>query len=171
MDRALLLLGLLRQGDMHGYGLNEFIEQHMTLYADLKKSTAYFLLEKMEKQGWIDPVEEQQTGGRPPRRTYRVTAVGEAQFLKLLRETLSHYAPNRYALDAALAFAGALPAREVAELLSLQRDALVQARSRVDHYVPHDGSLSLILEHHRTMMDAELRWLTSVIARYEANSL
>jgi DNA-binding PadR family transcriptional regulator len=47
MDRQLLLLGLLRRQEMHGYQLNEFIEEKMHSCIDLKKPTAYYLLDKL----------------------------------------------------------------------------------------------------------------------------
>ena len=47
MERQLLLLGLLRREDMHGYRLNEFIERDMAFCTDVKKPTAYYLLDKL----------------------------------------------------------------------------------------------------------------------------
>ena len=50
MERELLLLGVLRQGEMHGYQLHDFIERSLAFCTDLKKPTAYFLLDKMGSQ-------------------------------------------------------------------------------------------------------------------------
>ena len=75
MERELLLLGFLRREQAHGYRLNEFIEREMTACTDIKKPTAYFLLDKMAKQGWIT-MRETREGNRPPRRVYRLTAKG-----------------------------------------------------------------------------------------------
>ena len=87
MERELLLLGFLRREQAHGYRLNEFIEREMAACTDIKKPTAYFLLDKMAQQGWIT-MRETREGNRPPRRVYRLTAKGEAQYQKLLRENL-----------------------------------------------------------------------------------
>ena len=51
MERELLLLGFLRREQAHGYRLNEFIEREMTACTDIKKPTAYFLLDKMAHEG------------------------------------------------------------------------------------------------------------------------
>ena len=40
--------------------------------SDLKKPTAFFLLDKMAQNGWISWTEEQE-GNRPPRRNYQIT--------------------------------------------------------------------------------------------------
>ena len=72
MERKLLLLGLLRQQEMHGYQLYEFVDRYLSTCTDMKKSTAYFLLNKMGQDDWIAE-EVSQEGSRPPRRVYRLT--------------------------------------------------------------------------------------------------
>ena len=69
MDRQLLLLGLLRREEMHGYQINEFIEEKMHFCIDLKKPTAYYILDKLAQQKYV-AVEREQAGNRPPRRSY-----------------------------------------------------------------------------------------------------
>src|SRR5689334_23474740 len=120
MERELLLLGLLRRSHMYGYQLHEFIERDLATCSDLKKSTAYFLLDKMTRQGWITQHEERE-GNRPPRRVYQVTPAGEAQFQKLLHENLSSYTPARFGGDIGLMFADTLPAAEAQRLLRRRR--------------------------------------------------
>ncbi len=63
MDRKLLLLGLLRMQDMHGYQINDFIDAFLAVCVDVKKPTAYYLLNKMHADGWI--AVEEQAGGQP----------------------------------------------------------------------------------------------------------
>ena len=74
-ERELLLLGLLRKREMHGYQLSEFMETHVGIFFDLKKATAYNLLGKMEGKGWVRSREEQE-GKRPPRRVFAITLPG-----------------------------------------------------------------------------------------------
>lgn len=167
MERELLLLGLLRRGDAHGYGLNEFIEQHLTLYADLKKPTAYFLLDKMAREGLVER-HAAQVGNRPPRRVYRLTERGVARFLELLRECLSSYTPTRYVADVGLAFADMLPRAETVALLRQQRAGLAQQRAYVEEAAQHGGgALDWVVEHHRRVLQTELQWLDDVIASFE----
>ena len=47
MERELLLLGLLRSQDMHGYQLHEAIDSHLGMVVQLTKPTAYGLLSNM----------------------------------------------------------------------------------------------------------------------------
>jgi len=165
-ERELLLLGLLRQGDMHGYRLNEFIERDLALCTDLKKPTAYFLLEKMEKAGWIERYNEQ-SGNRPQRRVYRVTEAGEAAFQSILRENLVTHNATRFVSDIGLAFADSLPPAEVVGLLNQQRDALLHDLESMRTTVPHQGTIQLLIDHRRFHLESELKWLDEVIQRFQ----
>ena len=164
MDRELLLLGLLRQMDMHGYRLAEFIERDLTICTDLKKPTAYFLLDKMVKQGWITQHQEQE-GNRPPRRVYRITAEGETQFQRLLRENLATYTSATFVGDVGLAFVEALDQTEARTLLTQRRTALAADLEAARAVPKHAGSWQLLIEHRILHLESELRWLDEVLNR------
>lgn len=83
-ERVLLLLGLLTSQDRHGYEMNEFIERQLSCVTDLKKATAYQLLDRLEQHALIESHAEQH-GARPTRKVYRLTAAGHDHFLRLLR--------------------------------------------------------------------------------------
>lgn len=164
MDRELLLLGLLRQMDMHGYRLAEFIERDLTICTDLKKPTAYFLLDKMVKQGWITQHQAQE-GNRPLRRVYKITPEGETQFQRLLRENLATHTSATFVGDVGLAFVDALEPAEARILLAQRRTALA-ADLEAAHAVPkHAGSWQLLIEHRILHLENELRWLDEVLNR------
>ncbi len=125
MERELLLLGLLRQQDMHGYQLYEFIEQSLSACTDIKKSTAYYLLNKMAADGWITE-EQVQEGNRPPRRVYSLTPTGEAEYQRLLRANLAEFYPIYFPGDIGLAFIDDLPDEEALALLKQRREKFAQ---------------------------------------------
>ncbi|MFN8492662.1 MAG: PadR family transcriptional regulator [Caldilineaceae bacterium] len=164
MDRKLLLLGLLRQMDMHGYRLAEFIERDLTLCTNLKKPTAYFLLDKMVKQGWITQHQEQE-GNRPLRRVYKITAEGEAQFQRLLRENLAAHTSATFVGDVGLAFVEALDQAEARTLLMQRRRALATDLDAARAVPKHAGSWQLLIEHRILHLESELRWLDEVLSR------
>lgn len=120
MERKLLLLGLLRQQEMHGYRLFEFIDRDLSACTDIKKPTAYYMLNKMAEDGWIAE-EEMQDGNRPPRRVYSLTEKGEAAFQRLLRQNLSEYSPVYFPGDIGLAFLDSLEPQKALELLEQRR--------------------------------------------------
>ncbi len=164
MERELLLLGLLQKGEMHGYQLHEFIDSFMQTCVDLKKSTAYYLLEKMTKEGYVTRTEERE-GNRPPKRVYCLTAVGEARLQTLLRENLAAYLPAKFPGDTGLTFLENLPADEVILLLEQRREKMVNALAVIEQAPPHTGSLQFMLEHQHLHLQSELNWLESVIER------
>ncbi len=164
MERELLLLGLLRQSDMHGYQLNEFIQHNMTSCVDLKKATAYYLLDKMTDSGWLVPTEEQE-GGRPPRRVYQLTDSGEAAFQAMLRENLSTHYEARFTGDVGLTFVDSLPPDEARVLLVRRRAAMQAELDSAQSAPPHNGTSQLVVEHLIHHLQAELRWLDEVMSR------
>ena len=165
MERELLLLGLLRHEDMHGYQLHEFINRDLAYCTDLKKATAYNLLKKMADEGWVTETEAQE-GNRPPRKVYQITAAGEAVFQRLLRENLAGHTLMRLPDGVGLAFIEAIPPQEAAALLEARRSAIAQELDTLEQARQHghtEGGLRLIVEHQHIHLDAELTWLAQVI--------
>ena len=170
MNRELLLLGLLRQQEMHGYELHEFINSKLSSCTDMKKSTAYYLLNKMEETGLLS-VEIIQEGNRPPRQVYQLTPAGEVEFQRLLRENLSHYNQTYLADDIGLAFLDTLEAQDAIDLLSQRRAELRDALETAINIKPRKNSLHLVFEHLAHHLKSELDWINTIIARLsKANS-
>ena len=170
MERELLLLGLLRQSGMHGYKIIEFIERDLAMCTDLKKPTAYFLLDKMAQNGWISWSEERE-GNRPPRRIYQITPEGEAQFQSLLRESLAQYEPLKFTDDIALAFADGLPHAELLELLRQRRTALLTVVEVVRLTPAHKGFIQFVIDHQLIHLESELRWMDELLNRISLPSI
>ncbi len=166
MERELLLLGLLRSQEMHGYQLHEAIDSHLGMGVQLTKPTAYRLLSNMAEDGWVTHREEQD-GNRPPRRVYAITAQGETAFQRLLRENLATYQPVEFTCHIGLAFLDELSAAEALPLLSERRAAMEGFLESMHARGEHPGSLQLMLEHQVHLLAAELEWLDTVIARIQ----
>lgn len=166
MDRELLLLGLLRRGDTHGYQLHEFINRYMASCVDLKKPTAYYLLERMAAVGWVTRT-DQQAGGRPPRRVYAITPAGEEAFQRLLRQNLAAHQPAYFTGDIGLAFMDALPPAEARAHLLARRAALEADIASLADAPPHAGTLQLMLDHRARHLAAERAWLDTVLAQLD----
>jgi DNA-binding PadR family transcriptional regulator len=162
MERQLLLLGLLRQQDMHGYQLYEFIEQDLSACTDLKKSTAYYLLNKMAADGWITE-EQARDGNRPPRRVYSLTPAGEAAYQRILRANMAEFYPAYFPGDIGLAFVDDLPVGEALSLLSERREKLMNALGQAQAAPVHKGSLQWTINHQIHHLQAEVEWLDEMI--------
>jgi len=157
----LLLLGLLGRQRMHGYELHEMLERQLGFLTDLKKATAYRLLDLLEGQGLVAG-EVERLGRRPERRVYRLTPEGRERFQTLLRAELEA-AP--YPVDpgnVALLFADQIPAADREALLERRMSSLAARRDQLAELVakhPPKTSARLVLGHELARVDAEVAWL------------
>ena len=170
MERELLLLGLLRRDEMHGYQLHEIFSTVLANCIDLKKPTAYFILDKMAQRGWVTASSTQE-GNRPMRKVYRMTPDGDAAFERLLRENLASYTAAEFVGDIGLAFMDALPPSEVVALLAKRRERLAVLVLSAHAIPPHEGTFQFMIEHRVRHLEADLAWLDSVIARLATPTL
>jgi DNA-binding PadR family transcriptional regulator len=165
MERKLLLLGLLRGHEMHGYQLNEFIDSHLEAIVHLKKPTAYRLLARMADDGWVTYREERE-GNRPPRRVFAITPEGEAAFQRLLRQCLADYQPIDFRRNIGLLFLHAVPSDEAVELLQNRRASVAGVLKRARAHQGHDEGSALMLSHQTRHLATELEWLDQVIIQF-----
>jgi DNA-binding PadR family transcriptional regulator len=164
MERKLLLLGLLRSKEMHGYQLNEFIDSHLGTAVHLKKPTAYRLLNKMADDGWVT-YREERDGNRPPRRVFAITPEGEAAFQQLLRESLVDFKPVMYPGNIGFLFLHAISPDEAIELLQKRRACVKSVLEKARAHHVHVESSPLILSHQTRHLTTELEWMDKVIAQ------
>lgn len=86
LEPALLLL--LHRGPAHGYTLLEQLGEFGL--ENLNPSVVYRVLRDMEAQGWVTSTWDEEKTQGPPRRVYRLTALGDevlAWCVQELRET------------------------------------------------------------------------------------
>jgi DNA-binding PadR family transcriptional regulator len=162
MEKKLLLLGILRGHDMHGYQMNEMLMQDAGIGITLKKANAYKLLNQMADDGWITYREERE-GNRPPRRVYAIAPVGEAAFQRLLRESLVAYAAPQMPSVIAYNYLDELPADEAVALLQ-ERRLIASKRFDQQEEIPKEmlqAHLGMIYLHR--FYTAELEWLDEII--------
>jgi DNA-binding PadR family transcriptional regulator len=167
MERKLLLLGLLRSREMHGYEINELLDTALGSSVQLKKPTAYRLLAEMADVGWVTSSEEQE-GNRPPRRVYAITPRGQAMFRQLLRRSLADYVPAEFRSAICLGFVDQLPPGEAAGLLRQRRAVIRELLRDVAPAGGHSGTLGLLVENGARHLEAELAWLDELIESLEA---
>ena len=163
-ERALLLLGILRAQSQHGYQINEFIERNLSRVTDMKKPTAYAILDRLARDGYVR-VHSEQEGNRPPRKVYSITEQGERAFEELLRKTLARadrfFAPG----DIGLMFLTQLPRIEAIALLEQRLADLDGQRASYERAPRHDYDLGARLAIERILLhlETERGWLTDAI--------
>lgn len=166
MERKLLLLGLLRSQEMHGYQINELIDAHLGSSVQLKKPTVYKLLATMVDDGWIGYYEEQE-GNYPTRRVYQITPKGEEAFQRLLRQSLADYQPISYLGNIGIVFLDNLPKGEAVSLLMQQQQKVEELAEALQADEQHQGGFQLMLSYHLNQLSAELAWLDELITHLQ----
>ena len=164
MERKLLLLGMLRDHEMHGYQINELVDIHLGSSVQLTRPTAYRLLNQMADDGWI-LFRKEQEGKRPPRRVYSITPQGEEEFQKTLRKCLAKYDPPEHHSTVCLAYINQIPEGEAAELLGQRRNMIEESLAGLISGDMHHGSFQLVIDNQVIHLKAELEWLDNVLDR------
>jgi DNA-binding PadR family transcriptional regulator len=165
---ALLLLGLLKNQAQHGYQLNDFIEKNLTRVTDLKKPTAYALLERLRESGLVEAKLEQE-GNRPPRKVYALTQTGETEFLELLRVELCRAETISSPESAALMFMSELELPERIKCLETRLGQLKIHIVNLGQVPVHKSAVNLALERQLVLLKADHDWLEQVLNNLKSN--
>jgi DNA-binding PadR family transcriptional regulator len=174
---SLTVLCLLRVQSMHPYELQRRIrEWHKDEFLDLKRGSLYHAIERLRRQGAIEPVETTRSGRRPERTVYRLTDAGKQQVLDWLHDMLARPTREPTQFFAALSFLGQLSPESVLAQLHKRADALLGEIAGLDTVlktmVPQIGRLVLIeVEYARAMRQAELAWVQSLQKELQAGGL
>lgn len=168
----LYILGLLlRYGPQHGYQIKKLLQEQLSDFTDIKLPTIYYHLERMEAAGFIT-ARDLREGVRPEKRVYQAAPAGEAEFLRLLRQTLDlHYRPT-FEADSLLFFSDHVDPGELLAALECHVSNLLESLERVEAHrrevlpalPPGMGTpAELIFSHHALHYQAELRWAREAV--------
>lgn len=164
MEKKLLLLGVLRDHEMHGYQLNEMLAESGELPVKLTRPNAYKLLSKMEQDGWITYREEQE-GNRPPRRVYQITDTGESAFQQMLRDSLEAYSTPEFPGAVGINFLELLPPDEAIALLQERRDKVATHLAGMEKIPIEMREKHLGMEYLLRFFRSEIDWIDEIIDR------
>lgn len=174
----LVILGLLREGPLHGYEIKQRIEERMGDWTSIAFGSIYYALNRLAGEGLIEAAATEQEGGRPSRTVYRITADGRAHFLRLLREVWAEVERQYYTVDVGLFFADALPRGEVEGYLEGRITHLKEAMSNLekhrdaemaDERVPRRAEM--IFEHTLVHLWAEVAWAEDLLDRVRRDGI
>ena len=167
MDHVLLVLGLLKLQDMHGYQLGDLIDRRLKYLTDLKKPTLYHLLAKLEAEGAVTKSVSRK-GNRPERFTYKLTKSGTARFQQLLRQNLQDAYAAYFNDDMGLLFLSELPAVEARQFLELKRAGVDEAVAHLQRalalHTPNTPAY-YTLRHHELHLQTERAWLDELLGQ------
>ncbi|GLV55266.1 PadR family transcriptional regulator [Dictyobacter sp. S3.2.2.5] len=115
---ALAVLSLLTERPMHPYEMSAVMRQReLSSVIKLNQSSLYAVIDALQREQWIMPVETQREGRYPERTIYTTTEAGRAELADWLRSLIRQPATEYTQFAAGLAFLGNLPPDEVVTLL------------------------------------------------------
>ncbi|KRA25088.1 transcriptional regulator [Microbacterium sp. Root61] len=170
---GLMMLALLREGDMHPYEMMRLLRQRRSdRLVPMTNGTFYHTVARLERAGLLVETGVDRDGNRPERTTYGVTEAGGAAVIEWVRRELPRIdRPAEFRV--AIAEAHNLDRDEVIDLLGIRRAALAagQELQSAGHHgarargVPEQFLLEL--ERNDVLVGAELIWLDGLIDRLE----
>ena len=173
MDHTLLVLGLLKLQDMHGYQLSDLIDRRLKYLTDLKKPTLYHLLSKLEADGDVTKSVSRE-GNRPERYTYRLTKSGTARFQRLLRRNLQDVYAAYFNDDIGLLFLSELPAADARAFLEQKRagvdERIAHLHAALAQHTPNTPAY-YTLRHHALHLQTERAWLGELLAQLKKRAV
>src|ERR687894_2451887 len=134
---ALAVMALLYERPMHPYEMVSVMRERAKHEAiRLRYSSLYSVVEALQRELLISPLETVREGRRPERTVYGLTGAGRVEFLSWLRELLSEPVKEYTQFAAGLTFLVALPPSEALALLEertrLLEEDVGEMRSRLD---------------------------------------
>src|SRR5215212_1051904 len=173
---ALAVLALLFERSMHPYEMvSTMRERGKHESVRLRYSSLYSVVEALEREGLVVPLETRREGRRPERTVYGLTEAGRAEFLGWLRELLSEPVKEYTQFAAGLSFIAALPPVEAATLLKerarLLEEEVGKMRSETNSVTGHGVARLFLIEHELALREAELEWVRGLVREIEAGTL
>jgi DNA-binding PadR family transcriptional regulator len=169
-----LVLALLREGDMHPYEMARLLRQRRDdRIVTITNGTLYHTVARLHGQGLLEEVGVDRDGNRPERTTYTLTPSGSEAVDGWVRRELGS-AGRRTPFRVALAEAHNLDRDEAVELLAARRELLRQQLGELDEglagaesrRVPEQYLIELGRD--RALLQAEIAWLDALIPRIAA---
>jgi DNA-binding PadR family transcriptional regulator len=167
-----MILGLLTEGERHGYDLvREMEDRGMLRWAKASKVAVYKALASLEREGCLTSWLEK-SGNTPQKRVYALTHRGEEMLRDLVYGLCSSQEPIRSETFIGLIFMGCLDGDEKREALERRLKYLQGQIRRLGKEKSilaglQEGIYEDILEHELEMYRIESRWLKGLLGRLE----
>jgi DNA-binding PadR family transcriptional regulator len=171
-NAELAILSLVAEQPVHGYQIEQIIiERGMREWTEIGFSSIYYLLNKLEKKGWIKSQMQNAIHQGPTRRVFTATSAG-LQTCKL--ETLAalsepRTSPNHFQMG--LANLPLLDKSEIFNALKHYEDFLIRKNEELN-YKKNSYGISIprhviaLFDHSQHSIEGELRWVHEFMLQY-----
>lgn len=168
-NAELAILGLVVERPMHGYEIEQVIEQRsMRNWTEIGFSSIYYLLKKLESEGLVSPKVEKVDSKGPARKVFRPTRRGRSAWKRETRRALG--TPKRHYPEIYLGMAGmpGLTIEETTQALEEYRAGLDRRSEEIARGREKSGDdLPLYVEamfrYGEAMVEAERAWVAGLL--------
>jgi DNA-binding PadR family transcriptional regulator len=163
------LLALLSEGPKYGLQLREEFEARTGEVWPLNVGQVYTTLQRLERDGLVDALDDDEAGDAGPQKAYQITGAGSQELDRWLRVPPDLSSPPRDELVMKVLVAVRVPGTDVHEVIQAHRRYLVQlmqewTRLKEDE-ADFDLALALVVDAELFRLDSLVRWLDSAQAR------
>lgn len=160
-----MILGMLSDGQKHGYEIKKRIRESLGQSADINFGSIYYGLKSLTEAGLVDHIRDEPGKGSPERSIYRITPRGRRQLALLIEQCLRDRSIPLHPVEAGLYFMDCLPGEKALEILSERYETLLaEYENALDGEAESDGLLSARLREYRLyLLGAEVHWLKNFL--------
>jgi DNA-binding PadR family transcriptional regulator len=163
------LLALLSEGPKYGLQLREEFEARTGEVWPLNVGQVYTTLQRLERDGLVEALDDDQDADAGPQKAYRITGTGSRELARWLRVPPDLSSPPRDELVMKVLVAVRVPGTDVHEVIQAHRRYLVQlmqewTRLKEDE-AAFDLALALVVDAELFRLDSLVRWLDTADAR------
>ena len=170
-------MSLLAEKPMHGYQIEQIIEERgMRDWTNIGFSSIYYILEKLNKFGWLESVLESGEGKGPARQIFSLTDTGRGVWKKAVISALSH--PHRSSSNFQLGLSNLflLEKEQIISALEEHVNVLEQKYQQLmEKFTNYGGNLpwnaSAMFDLSLTQIKTELAWIKSFILKINKMTL
>jgi DNA-binding PadR family transcriptional regulator len=176
---ALAILGLLEDGSLHPYGMQQLIKQwgKDQVVNVGQRASLYKMIGRLDEAGLIRVASRDRDHQYPERTSYELTEAGRAASRQWMAEILSNPRNEFPEFPAALSFLPMLTPENTRDLLAQRREILVRRLAEREAMLATVEGLALPrvtmleTEYLRAVTRAELDWVDAVLAGLRAGTI
>ena len=162
-----LILSYIKRGIGYGYKILSHVKENRSdEWVDFSRAGLYKTLDKLEKKKYVQKKLEQ-TSGRPPKKVYAITPLGETSLAQFLEDGFDFAYPSKHSFDAYLvtAFAASPSASFLAETVGRRLEAVKRQIAELRSDWPKDKDsypfvVYALYRHREESLKSEYEWLT-----------
>jgi DNA-binding PadR family transcriptional regulator len=170
-DAELAILSLLAKQPMHGYQIEQTIDERgMREWVEMGFSSIYYLLNKLKKSGLLESRLEKAAGKGPARQVFSLTAVGRLAWQNAALDAIADPSRTFSNFQLGLSNFRALDPGAVKDALQNYRDSLAENRGQIQAKLGGYGpdvpfEAAILFDLSLTQITCELEWVEKLIGR------